>query len=197
MGTIRLGKRTEGRVAEDQGFRPARRPQRHRLWRLGHLRRGLLRGGADGGRARDRAARSGADRARSHQAHAGRVRPALRQAAARAERQEGQEQAGPRRAADRRHPRVQVEARLRPAGDGVDRQHRGLHEGRAGARVTWPPSKRASSRATTRFRRAWSTRTRRCARACRLRTRRRTSRPTCPRCWNWPRGPSRRSPATT
>ena len=45
------------------------------------------------------------------------------------ERQEGQEQEGPRRAADRRHPRVQAEARLRSPGDGLVRQHRGLHEG--------------------------------------------------------------------
>ena len=36
------------------------------------------------------------------------------------ERQEGQEQEGPGRAGHRRHPCVQGEARLRPAGDGVD-----------------------------------------------------------------------------
>ena len=36
---------------------------------------------------------------------------------------------------DRRHPRLQGEARLLASGDGVVRQHRGLHDGRAGPPV--------------------------------------------------------------
>ena len=88
-----------GARAEDQGLRAARRPQRHRVRRLGHLRGGLLRRGAHRRRARAVSARSGSRRARGRQADAGGVRPALRQAARRPERQEGQEQAGPGRAA--------------------------------------------------------------------------------------------------
>ncbi len=90
------------------------------------------------------------------------------------ERQEGQEQARPRRAAHRRHPRLQGEARLRPAGHDLVRQHRGLHEGDRRARHRRLVREGARSRATTRFRRAWSTPTRRSARAFRSPTPRRT-----------------------
>ena len=37
LGTIRLGKRTEGARAGDQGFRAARNARRHRLRRVGHF----------------------------------------------------------------------------------------------------------------------------------------------------------------
>ena len=106
MGTIRLGKRSDGRspkikefvdlaslddivfggwdIFEEDCYAAART--------AGVLEPSLL----DQVRPRD-----GSD-----QADAGRLRPALRQASQRAERQEGQEQEGSRRAADRRHPRA-------------------------------------------------------------------------------------------
>ena len=133
MGTVRLGKRTEGRSPKISDVVP--------LAALDDL----VFGGWDifeddcyaaaQDRRRDRAvaAREGAPRARADPAVAGGVRSALREAARRAERQEGQEQAGSRRAGDRRHPPVQGRATARSPGDGVVRQHRDLHEGVAGA----------------------------------------------------------------
>ena len=135
MGTIRLGKRTEGPLTENQRDRSARRPRQHRLRRLGYFRRELVSGGAHGRRARAVAARSDQARARSDQADDRRVRSALREAARRPEREEGQEQEGSRRAASRRHPRVQERQRPRSPGDGVVRQHRSVHEGIGGAPV--------------------------------------------------------------
>ena len=54
------------------------------------------------------------------------------------------------------------------------RQHRGLHEGRRRRTRRWRRSRRRSSTATTPSRRAWSTPTRRSAKASRSPTRRRT-----------------------
>ncbi len=52
-------------------------------------------------------------------------------------------------------------AQLQPPGDGVVRQHRGLHEGRPGASVAGRVREGPRVVATTRSRRAWSTPTRR------------------------------------
>jgi myo-inositol-1-phosphate synthase len=49
MGTIRLGKRTEGRSPLIKDFVPLAGARRHRLRRLGHLRGQLLRGREDAG----------------------------------------------------------------------------------------------------------------------------------------------------
>ena len=73
-----------GTLAADQRVRSPRRARRHRVRRLGHLRRELLRGGADGRRARAGAARADPARARGDQADARGVRSALREAARRA-----------------------------------------------------------------------------------------------------------------
>ena len=128
MGTIRLGKRTEGRSPKINDVVPLAGARRSRVRRLGHLRRRLLRRGENRRRARAVAARAGSARAREDPPVAGRVRSALREAARRPERQEGQEQEGSRRAGDRRHPRVQGRQQPRSPGDGLVRQHRDLHD---------------------------------------------------------------------
>ncbi len=126
MGTIRLGKRTEGRSPLVKDFVPLAEPGRYRVRRLGHLRGQLLRVGQARGRAREGPAREDPARARGHQAVEGRVRPAVREAARRPEREEGQEQARPRRAAPRGHPPLQAGAQPQPARDDLVRQHRDL-----------------------------------------------------------------------
>ncbi len=73
MGTIRLGKRTDNRTPSHQRIRSPRRPQRHRLHRLGHLPRGHVRG-----RRARRCPRQGSASAHQafppgHQAHARRL----------------------------------------------------------------------------------------------------------------------------
>ena len=133
MGTIRLGKRTEGRspkisdvvplsplddlvfggwdIFEDDCYAAART--------AGVIEPALL------------------DKVRpeleTDPAVAGGLRSALRQAARRPERQEGQEQEGSRRAGHRRHPQVQGRPPARSPGDGLVRQHRDLHDRVAGA----------------------------------------------------------------
>ena len=94
MGTIRLGKRTEGRSPKIADVLPARQPGRPRVRRLGSLRRQLLRGREDGRRARGLAARQDPARARGASSRWPAVfDQQLREAARRPERQEGQEQA--------------------------------------------------------------------------------------------------------
>ena len=133
MGTIRLGKRTEGRspkisdvvplsalddlvfggwdIFEDDCYAAART--------AGVLEPALL--------------EQVRPELETDPAVAGGVRSALREAARRPERQEGQEQEGSRRAGRRRHPQVQGRQRARSPGDGLVRQHRGLHDRVAGA----------------------------------------------------------------
>ncbi len=145
MGTIRLGKRTDGAVAEDQGVRAARRSERHRLRRLGHLRRQLLRSGQSmPACSRKRCSIRCKDELAAIKPMAGGVRSALREAARRPERQEGQEQEGSRRSADRRHPQVQERQQLRSPRHGVGRQHRDLHDRGARATSRWPPSRQGA-----------------------------------------------------
>ena len=58
----------------------------------------------------------------------------LREEAERPQREEGREQAGPRRADPRGHPPLQEGERLRPAGHGLVRLHRGLRAPERGPR---------------------------------------------------------------
>ena len=51
MGTIRLGKRTDGALAQDQGICSAGGLERSGLYRLGHFRRRHVHGGVEGRRA--------------------------------------------------------------------------------------------------------------------------------------------------
>ncbi len=135
MGTIRLGKRTDEPVPEDQRVRAARQPRRHRLRRLGHLRRGLLRRGLHGRRARALAARS--IRAELE---------AIKPMPAVFDQRYVKRLSGPnvKKGKNKKDLADQLIADIRnfkekhncvAAGDGVVRQHRGLHEGRPGAPV--------------------------------------------------------------
>jgi myo-inositol-1-phosphate synthase len=112
MGTIRLGKRTEGRSPLIKDFVPLASLDDIVFGGWDIFEENCLRGAKTAGVLEKDAARSGPPRARGDHADAGRVRPALREAARRAERQEGEEQEGPRRAADRRHPPVQGRQQL-------------------------------------------------------------------------------------
>ena len=128
MGTIRLGKRTDNRAPKISRVRSARRTERHRFWRMGHLQRQLLRSGQTCGRARRNASRSDQRGVGRDQADAGGVRSALREAARRSQRQEGQEQEGSRRSAHRGHPQLQAHQQLRSDGGGLGGQHRDLYD---------------------------------------------------------------------
>ena len=115
MGTIRLGKRTEGRSPRIKDFVP-----------LASL-DDIVFGGWDifDDNCYEAAKTAGVlerqlleqikPELEADHADARGVRSPLREAARRAERQEGQEQAGPRRAAARRHPEVQEGQRARAA----------------------------------------------------------------------------------
>ena len=127
MGTIRLGKRTDGRspkikefvplaglndlvftgwdIFEDNMYAAARN--------AGVLERDLL----------DKVK----GRLSAITPHEGRVRPQLRQEDRRAEREEGQEQAGPGRAASPGHPRLQEVERRQPPDHHLVRFDRDLH----------------------------------------------------------------------
>ena len=144
MGTIRLGKRTEGRSPLIKDFVPLASLDDIVFGGWDIFEDNCLRGGEDRRRARHGAARADPARARGDQADAGGVRSALRQAARRPERQEGQEQEGSRRAAaSRTSAASRQQQRLRSAGDGLVRQHRGLSDRIAGARQTSRRSRRA------------------------------------------------------
>ena len=161
MGTLRLGKRTDGRSPRIADVLP-----------LAGL-DDVVFGGWDlfddncydaaktAGVLEAIAARADPARARGAEAVARRLRSQVREAARRTERQEGEEQARSRRAGDRRHPEVQGRSRARSARDGVVRQHRDLHERVAGAPVDRGVRESARRQATRPSRRAWSTPTRR------------------------------------
>ena len=123
-----------GALAAHQGLRAARLARRHRVRRLGHLRRQLVRGGQDRRRAREGAARADPSGARTDQAVVGGVRSPLRQAPRWPERQEGQEQEGAGGPAPRGHAALQAGAWPQPPRDGVVRQHRDLPDRIAGPR---------------------------------------------------------------
>ncbi len=132
MGTVRLGKRTEGRSPLIKDFVP-----------LAGLDQ-ILFGGWDvfPDSAYEAAKKAGVlERGdlepikgvpRRHQALAGRLRPAVRQEAERPERQEGQVQARPGRAGLGRHRPVQEGEGARPAGHGLVRLDRGVPRGGRG-----------------------------------------------------------------
>ena len=135
MGTVRLGKRTEGRSPQIKDFVPARRAGRRGVRRVGHLR----------GQLRTRRRRPPAcstttlleqirPELEAVKPMSGGVRPPLRQAARRPERQEGRQQARARRAAARGHPPLQGGQQARPPRHDLVRQHRGLPDRVGGAR---------------------------------------------------------------
>ena len=134
MGTVRLGKRTDGRSPLIKEFVPLAALDDVVFGGWDIFEDNCVRSGEDRRRARELAARSDSSRARSGEADVGGVRPPLRQAARRPERQEGQEQEGSRRAAAGRHPALQAGQRRRAPGDDLVRQHRGLPHRVGGAR---------------------------------------------------------------
>ena len=69
----------------------------------------------------------------------------------------GQDQNGARRNADGRHPRVQGEERLQPAGDDLVRLHRSVSQSRRPCTRPWRLSRRACRRTIRRLRPARST----------------------------------------
>ena len=124
MGTIRLGKRTEGRSPKDQRIRSPRRPRRPGLHRLGHFRRQHVRRRHQRRRPRPLSAR--ADQAlpvRSIKPRKAVFDHNYVKKTRRTQRQEGQEQDGSRRAGARRHPRIQEDlpAPLAWSPSGADR----------------------------------------------------------------------------
>src|SRR5947207_3065978 len=74
MGTIRLGKRTEGR-ATDQEIRSVGGPERSCFWRMGHFQGQRLPGGGESGRAQFRASREGQDVSLRHSPNESCIRP--------------------------------------------------------------------------------------------------------------------------
>jgi hypothetical protein len=130
MGTIRLGKRSEGRTPRISDFAP--------LSGLDDVVFGAWDPIADD--AYDSAIKAGvldrhehiepiADFLRSIRADAGGVRPELREAAGRLQRQGRHLQAAVGGRAARRHPPIQGGERLRSAGHGVVWLHGDLHQG--------------------------------------------------------------------
>ena len=137
MGTIRLGRRDESAGAAHQGLRPARRPRRPRLRRLGPVPRRRVRGRVASRGARDRPPR-GARRRRAARGapDAGGLRPCLREAHRRAQREGQHRQAGDARRHPRRHRGVPRRAPGRPHRHDLVRVDRDVH--RAGARAPRP-----------------------------------------------------------
>ena len=121
-------------LAAHQGLRSARRPERHRLRRLGSDRRRRLHRREEGRRARGPRPRADQGLPLGDQADAGRVREQVRHAHQRHERQEGKDQARPRRAAAPGHPRLQGEEQVRPRRHRLVRVDRDLHQARPQAR---------------------------------------------------------------
>ena len=96
---------------------------------MGYLSRQRLHGRCQGRRAGREGPRKSTEVPQKHQAHEGRVRPELCEESERHQRQEGQKQIRSGRADSRRHPQLQEEEQARPAGDGVVRVDRSVHEG--------------------------------------------------------------------
>ena len=127
MGTIRLGKRTDGRSPKVKDFVPLAGLERSGLHRLGHLRRRHVRCRRQGWRVGSFAAGAGEAVPVVDQAAQGRLRQELRQEARWPQREEGQEQEGTGRAVARGHPRVQAVVEDRAAGHDLVRIDRELH----------------------------------------------------------------------
>ena len=126
MGTIRLGKRTEGRTPLIRDFVPIVPIEDLALRRVGPVRGRRLYRGAESRRARTGAARCGAGGTGRCASHAGRLRPRFREEARRVVRQVGGHQDGPRRPAHRGHRAVPRSFGRRPGGDDLVRFHRDL-----------------------------------------------------------------------
>ena len=174
MGTIRLGKRTEGRSPLIKEFVP--------LAKLDDI----VFGGWDlfpddayvaaskAGVLSQRAPRRGEGLPVDDQADDAGVRSGVRQEADRDARQDGQVEGRPGRAGPGRHQALQGRQRLRSAGDGVVRVDRGVSQPRRRARVAGGVREGAGARAIRRSRRHRSTPTRRSSAASRTRTARPT-----------------------
>ncbi len=134
MGTVRLGKRTEGRSPQIKDFVPLAALDDVVFGGWDIFEENCVRGGQDRRRARRRAAAADPSRARSRQADVGGVRSPLRQAARRPQREEGRQQARARRPAARGHPPLQGGQQARPPRHDLVRQHRGLPDRVGGAR---------------------------------------------------------------
>ena len=112
MGTVRLGKRTEGRSPLIKDFVPLASLDDVVFGGWDIFEDNCYEAAKTAGVLEPVAARSGAPGARADPPDAGGVRSPLRQASRRPERQEGREQAGAGRPAARRHPPLQGGARL-------------------------------------------------------------------------------------
>ena len=135
MGTIRLGKRTEGRAPLIRDFVPLADARRPRLRRLGSDSRRRLRP-----RRSRPACSTGTSTSSRSPTSSRRIKPmpavfdqnyVKRLDGTNVK--TGQDQAGPGRGAAEGHPRLQGEARLRPAGHGLVRLDRDLHQPGPGA----------------------------------------------------------------
>ena len=129
MGTVRLGKRTDGRSPKVKEFVPLAGLDDLVFTGWDIFEDNMYEGGLERGSARSKPARPVeavpfvGDAARS------RVRSQLREEDRWAEREEGQDQDGSRRAVARRHPRLQEDQRREPADHDVVRFDRVLHRG--------------------------------------------------------------------
>ena len=135
MGTIRLGKRTEGRSPKINEFVPLAGLNDLVFTGWDIFEDDMYAAARQGGRARSLAAGAGEAVPLDDQAAQGRLRQELREEARRPQREEGQEQDGAGRATARRHPRLQEVQRRRPPGDDLVRLDRDLHRGGAGASI--------------------------------------------------------------
>ncbi len=127
MGTIRLGKRTEGRSPKIKDFVPLAGLNDLVFTGWDIFEDDMYSAAGKAGVLDTLAAGPGQAVPLVDQAAQGRLRQELRQEARRPEREEGQEQDGSRRAAARRHPRLQEVERRRPPGHDLVRLDRNLH----------------------------------------------------------------------
>ena len=127
MGTIRLGKRTDGTLSEGEGIRSAGWARRFGFHRLGYFRRQHVRIGDERGRAGLSAARAVEAVSVIDQAAPRGVRSQLCQENRRSQREEGQVEDGSGRATARRHQGLQEDEWREPADHDVVRIDRVVH----------------------------------------------------------------------
>ena len=134
MGTIRLGKRTESRIPQIKDFVQAGRAERHRLRRMGRVPRRCLQGGRKGGRARFAGS---CESAEIPQDHSSPMKAAFDQNYVKnlhgTNVKKGKTKFDLAEQIARGHSRLQEKEQARPAGDGVVRVDRSVHEAGGGA----------------------------------------------------------------
>ena len=148
MGTIRLGKRTDGRSPKIQDFVPLARLNDLVFTGWDIFEDDMYSAARNAGVLERLAARPGQALPLQDQAAQGRLRQELRQEARRPQREEGQEQDGSGRATARRHPRLQEVQRRRPPGHDLVRLDGNFHQGRRRCTNRSRPSRRACARTT-------------------------------------------------